>query len=265
VPQQYVLLRGAFPQYRDLYVKAASAMKKNIFYRPMVNHSAEILIPGDLYVDKKTHPAMLRPEPRAQHLGCFAGGMVGLASRAFGLPNDLDVARQLVEGCLWGSEIMHTTVCPAEGNCAWDEDEWHKQVAGRHSGAETLVDTTKIIAQSRLAPGVTDVDDRRYILRPETIESVFILYRLTGDASLMDRAWSMFETIVKATQTSIAHAALDDCTVPHPETTQTDSMESFWLAETLKYFYLIFETPDVISLDDYVLNTEAHPLKLSKP
>lgn len=37
--------------------------------------------------------------------------------------------------------------------------------------------------------------------------------------------------------------------------------QSFWLAETLKYFYLIFSPPELISLDDYVLNTEAHPLK----
>lgn len=38
-------------------------------------------------------------------------------------------------------------------------------------------------------------------------------------------------------------------------------LQSFWTAETLKYFYLIFSPPDVISLDEYVLNTEAHPLK----
>ncbi|KAH8127665.1 glycoside hydrolase [Trichoderma asperelloides] len=45
----------------------------------------------------------------------------------------------------------------------------------------------------------------------------------------------------------------------------TDSdNQSFWLAETLKYFYLVFATPDIISLDDYVLNTEAHPFKLTK-
>jgi hypothetical protein len=37
-------------------------------------------------------------------------------------------------------------------------------------------------------------------------------------------------------------------------------MESFWLAETLKYFYLLFvDDPDVIPLDKYVFNTEAHP------
>jgi mannosyl-oligosaccharide alpha-1,2-mannosidase len=40
-----------------------------------------------------------------------------------------------------------------------------------------------------------------------------------------------------------------------------DSMESYWLAETLKYFYLLYSEPDLVSLDDFVLNTEAHPLR----
>lgn len=35
-----------------------------------------------------------------------------------------------------------------------------------------------------------------------------------------------------------------------------DSMESFWLAETLMYFYLIFSKPGLISLDGFVFNTE---------
>ncbi len=41
--------------------------------------------------------------------------------------------------------------------------------------------------------------------------------------------------------------------------------KSFWLSETLKYFYLIFSPPDLISLDEYVFNTEAHPLKRPVP
>jgi mannosyl-oligosaccharide alpha-1,2-mannosidase len=43
-----------------------------------------------------------------------------------------------------------------------------------------------------------------------------------------------------------------------------DSMESFWLAETLKYFYLLFEEESAVSLDDWVLNTEAHPFRRGK-
>lgn len=95
--------------------------------------------------------------------------------------------------------------------------------------------------------------------RPEAIESAFILYRLTGDRRLQDRAWKMFESIVSRTQTDIAHAALGDSVSDPPR--KDDRMESFWMAETLKYFFLIFSEPDVVSLDEFVLNTEAHPLR----
>jgi mannosyl-oligosaccharide alpha-1,2-mannosidase len=42
-----------------------------------------------------------------------------------------------------------------------------------------------------------------------------------------------------------------------------DYMESFWMAETLKYFYLCFADPELISLDEFVLNTEAHPFRFT--
>jgi mannosyl-oligosaccharide alpha-1,2-mannosidase len=37
------------------------------------------------------------------------------------------------------------------------------------------------------------------------------------------------------------------------ETQKLDQCESFWLAETLKYFYLIFSEPGLVSLDEFVL------------
>jgi mannosyl-oligosaccharide alpha-1,2-mannosidase len=40
---------------------------------------------------------------------------------------------------------------------------------------------------------------------------------------------------------------------------QIDSMESFLFAETFKYLYLLFSPPEIISLDKFVFNTEAHP------
>ena len=38
-------------------------------------------------------------------------------------------------------------------------------------------------------------------------------------------------------------------------------MPSFFLAETLKYLYLIFAPEKTIDLDRIVFTTEAHPLK----
>jgi len=85
------------------------------------------------------------------------------------------------------------------------------------------------------------------------------MYRITGDPTWQEKGWRMFEAIIDATSATYGHSAVFDVATPKPM--QIDEMESFWLAETLKYFYLLFSTPDVISLDEWVLNTEAHPFR----
>ncbi|KAF2183973.1 glycoside hydrolase family 47 protein [Zopfia rhizophila CBS 207.26] len=265
LPKQYLLLGGAMEQYHELYDGALKAMKRNIFYRPTTPTQADILFPGVVDSDGKTPVDELVTEGKAEHLGCFAGGMVALAAKVFNNPADLLTAKKLVEGCLWAyesmhqgimPEIMHLLPCEDPSNCPWDEAKWHDAV---NASYEEWLPTPVRVENERLLPGLIKIDDRRYILRPEAIESVFILYRITGDPALPDRAWRMFNSIVANSLTDIAHAALDDITVPNPP--KADSMESFWMAETLKYFYLIFSEPDLVSLDEYVFNTEAHPLR----
>jgi mannosyl-oligosaccharide alpha-1,2-mannosidase len=41
-------------------------------------------------------------------------------------------------------------------------------------------------------------------------------------------------------------------------------MPSFLLAETFKYLYILFASDDLLPLDDWVFNTEAHPLPIMK-
>ena len=148
--------------------------------------------------------------------------------------------------------------------CKWNETLWKESVikitdktTSGGSSSSSSVDEERynqIMKDERLKPGFLDIQDRRYILRPEAIEAVFIHYRVTGDKDLPDKAWRMFEAIENATRTEIANSAIVDCTVDSvEEVTKANSMESFWMAETLKYFYLMFSEPDLVSLDDYVL------------
>ncbi|KAF2007750.1 glycoside hydrolase family 47 protein [Amniculicola lignicola CBS 123094] len=115
------------------------------------------------------------------------------------------------------------------------------------------------IQEERLPPGVISVPARSYILRPEAIESVFYMYRITGDPYWRSAGWQMFQAVNLHTTTNYGNSAIDDVTKSAP--TLNDEMESFWLAETLKYFYLLFEEESVVSLDEWVLNTEAHPFR----
>ncbi|KAL2063490.1 hypothetical protein VTL71DRAFT_5295 [Oculimacula yallundae] len=265
LPKTHLILGGATQQYRRMYEFSLVAMKRNIFYRPMTSNGEDIRLAGNVDSDGHTPFLELRTDPQMQHLSCFAGGMVAIGAKIFENPDDMSLAKKLVEGCLWAYEVMplgimpeilHTVRCSDEKNCPWDEKKWHEEVNSAHLGPESI---EAKIQNHRLRPGVVKVDDARYILRPEAIESVFILYRITGDPSLRERAWNMFNTIIEHTLTDLAHAGLDDCTVQNPP--KADRMESFWLAETLKYFYLIFSEPGLVSLDEYVLNTEAHPLR----
>lgn len=107
------------------------------------------------------------------------------------------------------------------------------------------------VGKDHLPAGMISIPSPGYYLRPEAIESVFIMYRLTGDESWRRKGWQMFEAVTKYTRTEFAHAAIHDVTAQKP--VHKDTMESFWLAETLKYFYLLFSDPDVVDLDKYVL------------
>ena len=107
------------------------------------------------------------------------------------------------------------------------------------------------VKDERLPLGMVRIWEKKYILRPEAIESVFIMYRATGDNYWREKGWKMFEAIEKYTAAPFGATAIRDVTAEKPS--PADEMESFWLAETLKYFYLLFSEPDHVSLDDWVL------------
>ncbi|XP_022188395.2 uncharacterized protein LOC111047036 [Nilaparvata lugens] len=115
-----------------------------------------------------------------------------------------------------------------------------------------------------------------YPLRPELAESAMYLYRATGDPFLLDIGVHILRSIQHSAYTPCGYATIED-TRDH---TQDNRMESFFLAETTKYLYLLFD-PDnfihnkgqhgtihtlpsgkecILDAGGYIFNTEAHPL-----
>ncbi|KAL7746461.1 hypothetical protein RI367_008216 [Sorochytrium milnesiophthora] len=97
-----------------------------------------------------------------------------------------------------------------------------------------------------------------YNLRPEVVESIFYAWRLTHDPKY--REWAM--DIAKAINSTArvdegGFAALDSAMTG----AKADRQESYFLSETLKYLYLTFTDDDVVPLEDWVFNTEAHPVR----
>ncbi|KAI4335347.1 hypothetical protein L6164_014001 [Bauhinia variegata] len=96
------------------------------------------------------------------------------------------------------------------------------------------------------------------IQRPETIESLFHLWRLTGNKTYQEWGWNIFQAFERNSRTETGYVGLK-----YVQSGDRDNMmQSFFLAETLKYLYLLFSPPSVIPLDEWVFNTEAHPLRI---
>ncbi|KJK87251.1 hypothetical protein H633G_08889 [Metarhizium anisopliae BRIP 53284] len=245
-PKMHALTGGVDPVYEQMYRTSMDTAAQHLLFRPMLPSEDDILFSGDYHARSAE-----KLVPESQHLTCFAGGMFGLGGRLFSIDEHVSLGERLARGCGWAysvfptglmPEIFRLIPCNDSKECPWDDAVW-KRVGGKN-----------------LPKGFVNARDPQYQLRPEAIESLFILYRITGKKELQDTAWAMFQAILGSTETKYAYSAISDVTTSG-NTNKVDSMESFWLAETLKYFYLIFSPPDLISLDEYVLNTEAHPLK----
>lgn len=285
LPKMYALLGGQEPLYKQMYDKSMEAAISHSMFRPMTEDNADILMTGFVRSDNlKTSVT-----PEVQHLSCFAGGMFALGGKLFRNQEHVDVGRKLTDGCIWAYKVFPIGImpekallypCPSIKGCNYDESKLTAEIARRaDEEAKSIENKAKedgqpikvqnpmqdYLNKNRMPKPFTQISDTRYILRPEAIESVFILYRITGAQALQAAAWDMWTAIDTHTKTDIANAAIADVTVPKDQKPPLhDSMESFWMAETLKYFYLIFSEPNVISLDEWVFNTEAHPFRRPK-
>ncbi|XP_063837448.1 ER degradation-enhancing alpha-mannosidase-like protein 3 [Ostrinia nubilalis] len=98
-------------------------------------------------------------------------------------------------------------------------------------------------------------------LRPEFLESTYFLHRATGDDHYLRVGRAVLKALQQFARVPCGYAAVNDVRTRLHE----DRMDSFVLAETFKYLYMLFgEDKDLpVKLEDYVLTTEAHFLPLS--
>lgn len=211
LPKMFLLTGGREPAYEPMYRDAMAVAVKHLLFRPMLPGKDDILFAGNAYVFQDR----IETVPEGQHLACFVGGMFLLGGRTFGIPEHVGIGERVTRGCAWAYDVMPTglmpeifgmVACPTIEGCEWDEARWQAE------------------GNPGLAKGFKDTRDTRYILRPEAIESVFLLYRVTGNEELRDVAWRMFESIMKATETGFANSAIADVTAKDV-TRKLDSME----------------------------------------
>ena len=234
---------------------------------------------GLLYVAERAGNVGGELNHKMDHLACFLPGVLalgashglgdrwgggnrirrGLAHAALarlGLPastTHLDIARELARTCVQMYARTSTGLAPemvhfaAEGavSSAW-RDLLGKESTTSHGDF------------------VVKLQDAHNVLRPETVESLYVLWKTTNEREWRDAAWAMWRAWeIHAKVPSGGYASLRDVENGDnsEEGAKIDRMESFFLGETLKYLYLTFsDDPALLPMECFVFNTEAHPL-----
>jgi mannosyl-oligosaccharide alpha-1,2-mannosidase len=243
--KEHQLLGGQLEQYGRMFGEAVDSARQWLLRPIKTVDETPLLVLG--LSNGKTF------EPKLEHLACFAGGSLALSGKLLpGRSRDLVHARRFTETCYWAYNSTLTGIGPE--SCTF----YKEKDLDRHAFVYEK-DGTSRRGPLNGAPiiGVRSAESD-YRNRPETIESVFYLWRTTGDPIWQERGWQMFCSWVTHSMTNVGFSSLGN--VFEVPAYQTDSMESFVFAETFKYYYLLFSPPDVMSLDDYVFTTEAHPL-----
>ncbi|XP_029141596.1 endoplasmic reticulum mannosyl-oligosaccharide 1,2-alpha-mannosidase [Protobothrops mucrosquamatus] len=209
------------------YVKAVEGVKMHLLRK---SYPKRLTFVGEL--------AHGRFSAKMDHLVCFLPGVLALGAHN-GLPADhLTLAAELAETCYQMYVQVETGLSP---------EIVHFNMHPQKDRKDVEIKTA----------------DRHNLLRPETVESFFYLYRFTGDKKYQDWGWEILQSFNKYTRVPTGgYTSIDNVQSPsHPE--PRDKMESFFLGETLKYFFLLFsDDVNLINLDEYVFNTEAHPLPI---
>jgi len=162
-------------------------------------------------------------------LGCFAPGMFILAAHHTD-NNELKLKYEVL-----AKELMYTCYM------MW-------QSTPTKLAPETTIFDTTITSKSK-----------NYLLRPETLESLYYLHYFTRDPIYREWGWDIFEAIKRNCKNDIGYAAFAN--VDSARDGHLDEMPSYFFSETLKYAYLLFSPVDTLDLNDWVFNTEGHPLK----
>ncbi|CAL8070238.1 unnamed protein product [Calicophoron daubneyi] len=118
-------------------------------------------------------------------------------------------------------------------------------------------------APDSLADMQTQAKGRFNALRPELFESLFYMYAVTRDPVYQKWGANIFRAFQQhARLPSGGYATIVDVTNTHSG--HSDEMNSFWIAETLKYAYLLFNetAASLFPFDQWIFNTEGHPLPI---
>ncbi|KAJ6608840.1 glycoside hydrolase [Mycena sp. CBHHK59/15] len=260
--KQYLQTGSVETVYRDMYDEAMHAIHVNLIE---TSNNKKLTYTAEIHPKRLVHNNQMSwvRALKQDHLVCFLGGSLMLGATTTGALQKVSVPPTLEQLSPVGQRDWTTGVQLIE-TCV----DTYRTATGL--APEIVYFRDKLekhgdwYIKDAKPPGEPPVYDARYILRPETVESLFIAWRLTGNPRYRTYGWEIFQAIEKHCRVETGGYA-SVLNVEEVPATLEDKMETFLMSETLKYLYLLFADNTILPLDEFVFNTEAHPLPIFSP
>ena len=101
------------------------------------------------------------------------------------------------------------------------------------------------------------VEMPRYYLNPEIMESAYYLFQATHDPLYQNMGKVFFDSLLTYCRTDEGYAELDDVVTK----AKRDRMDPYFMAETMKYLYLLYAPDEVLQFNKVIFNSEGHPIR----
>lgn len=256
--------------YREMYEDAMGAIHQHLVKKSMFSN---LIYTSELIPERfPSGQVQWRLVPKQDHLVCFLGGSLMLGAVTahakvdkVSIPPTTDELTQTgLRDWKTGAELTRTCMKTHDTATGLAPEIVHFRIPSDNMDEIGIGKTPSDWYIKGAPPGEPAPLDARYILRPETVESLFLAFRVTGNPSYREQGWRIFQAIEKHCKIpSGGYAAVIN--VDHVPVEHENKMETFLMSETLKYLYLLFADDSILPLSDYVFNTEAHPLPVFTP
>jgi len=247
--KMYVYDTTRFASYKDRWIAAADSSIKYLASHPSSRPDLTFLA-----VFEGQELIFL-----SEHLACFDGGNFILGGLALNEQKYIDFGLALVNAC-------HDTYASTVTGIGPEVFRWVTNDTNVNSTNNPGPPSDEAAFYEKAGFYITD---SYYVLRPEFLESLYYAFRATGDQIYRDWAWDAFVAINSTCRVGSGFAEVTDVNAPDGGSFN-DFQESFLFAEVLKYSYLIHAPDNVWQVEhggknNFVFNTEAHPLKVWGP
>jgi hypothetical protein len=228
--KQYLQTSKEEPIYEELWNEALAGVRKHLVTYTKNSHLT--------IIGERQNGLQSPLTPKMDHLVCFMGGTIALGATgglteaaAKKLPTwtkkkdeEMRLARELTQTC-WGMyKVMATGLAPEIAHFQIDDPPLPESAP--HTGPKTFDDAGDGEWRSDY---VLKSMDNHNLQRPETVESLFYMWRITGDVMYREWGWEMFKSFMEysAVEEGGGFTSLSDANVIPPVV--RDNMESFWL------------------------------------